>query len=94
MDNEYQDFIKYWSKARKVGMMKFMLTQGLIWGGLVCLVVRMLELTSYSIAAKYFSGAFLIDLLVFVAVGTIGVGYLMWQINERTYRRFRRDLYE
>ena len=91
MDNEHQDFIEYWGEARRVGLLKFMALHGITWGIVVCLVVRTLGLTEFSVANLYFSGSFLIDLVVYIIAGMIGVGFLSWQVNERFYQRFLKE---
>lgn len=83
----------WWSRVRRLGMLRFILLYGVLgWGGLsaaIWIVWMWLSPTK-----EYLVGAFFSDPLFFVVTVLLGglmFGFLLWHVNEISYRQALED---
>ena len=78
-------FIDNWGKTRKMGMKKFMIVVGGLWGVLTAIFMQFFELLDTNFKETFFSKDFLIQLIIFIVSGIFLFGLIMWRINEKKY---------
>ena len=78
-------FIDNWGKTRKMGMKKFMIVVGGLWGVLTAIFMQFFELLDTSFKEAFFSKDFIIQLIIFIISGILLFGLIMWRINEKKY---------
>jgi hypothetical protein len=80
-------FLKNWSDTRRLGIKRYMLMEGSIFGVLVFVITRLISLWEVTIVEAFFtSDAFY--MLVWYEFGGIFVyAPVMWWYNERMYQK-------
>lgn len=91
MNPKDKKFIESWSKTRKVGMTKFMIFSGGLWGVVTAVVMQLFELGEMTFREAYFSQNFAIQLLLFIIIGTLLFGLAMWKINEKRFLKLTKS---
>jgi hypothetical protein len=91
MNKKDTKFIKKWDKAKKMGMTKFMIIIGGLWGILTPMLILVPQLKIHSFSETYFSIDFAIKISVFVIFGIFGFGLILWKIGENRYLKIKKD---
>ena len=87
MKPKEKKFIESWGKTRKMGMKKFMLLVGGLWGVLTAILMQIFKLNEMSFKEAFFSEEFAIQLIIFLIFGILLFGLIMWKINEKKYHK-------
>lgn len=82
-----QKFIESWSKTRKMGMTKFMLLFGGIWGVLTAVILQLFKLNEMSFQEAFLSLKFAVQFIIFLVTGVLIFGLVLWKMNENKYSK-------
>ena len=91
MNQREEKFVNSWAKTRKMGMIKFMIFSGGLWGVLTACIMQMFELREMSFKDAFFSSKFAVQLSIFIIIGIVIFGLVMWKINEKKYLRLVKE---
>jgi|GEM_PF-871849 len=91
MKRSDEKFLADWEAVRRRGRLKYGLIHGPIWGVLVFLIHGLFALTDHTFTEAYLSKDAGIYLLLMVAGGILMYTTIMWPINDRFYRKKRRE---
>ena len=91
MTKKEQKFVTSWAKTRQIGMMKFMIFSGGLWGVLTASIIQMFALSEMSFKDAFFSSKFAVQLSIFIVIGIVIFGLVMWKINEKKYLRLVKE---
>lgn len=80
-------FLKRWGESRKLGRLKYGITQGIIFGVMVFILSNLIKLRVEDFNTLFLTFAAVKGLFVWLVVGILGHWTVMWSLNEYIYRK-------
>ncbi|PKV66639.1 hypothetical protein [Pontibacter ramchanderi] len=88
-------FIGNWAKTKERGQWRYILTRGLLWGGLVGFLSKLFQVwdalkawDTGSLANTFASSDFVVRLLIYSVIG-IGIHAYHWNTNTQRYNQLK-----
>ncbi|MCC9165966.1 hypothetical protein [Pontibacter harenae] len=81
-----QKFIEQWSKQEEKGMLRNVLSFGILWGAFTSIFSNLFRLRDNTLSEIYLSTDFLLRLAVFT-IGGLLLGANKWRKNQKRYRQ-------
>jgi len=80
-------FMKNWLDNRKMGMIKFAATNGVIYGILLFVFTGLFELNENPFQEVYFSKQSIKVFMLWLFFGVFGYGLMMWWLNQYLFNK-------
>ena len=84
---DQQQFLNNWEPKRQKGLPRFLLRSAVVYGVMMLLLSIVMDLFEYSLK-EALTRQLLSLHIVFFAIGGLLLGWFLWRINERLYRKF------
>jgi hypothetical protein len=81
-------FLKNWSDTRRLGLKRYMLIEGSIFGVLIFVITRLISLWEVTVVEAFFTSNAFYLLAWYVFGGILVYAPVMWWYNERMYQKY------